>query len=320
MKSTITLCQAIDQYIEWQRDHGAKFQSSARALRHFSKTMGNGIRSDAVSDDAVLDYLAGKGPLTRTRANRYGVLTGFYRYAISRGYATRSPLPPAEKEPREPKSAPPYLYSRDEMQRLLDAVEVSRRHAFQLDGDTLRTLLLLLYGTGLRLGEALNLTIRDTDLSQAVLRVRNAKFYRNRLVPVGPRLTDFLKAYAARRVNRRLPLGQDSAFLANRDGSRLAQKTVQNAFANLLRTAGIRHTDKRRQSPRLHSMRHTFAVNRLNAWYRDGADVQRLLPVLSTYLGHIDLNGTQVYLTMTPELLQEASLRFQRYAQGGRHE
>ena len=67
-------------------------------------------------------------------------------------------------------------------------------------------------------------------------------------------------------------------------------------------------------------MRHTFAVNRLNAWYRDGADVQRLLPVLSTYLGHIDLNGTQVYLTMTPELLQEASLRFERYAQGGRHE
>lgn len=320
MKTAITLRQAVDRYIEWQRDHGAKFQSSGCALRHFSKTMGNGIHSDAVSNDAVLDYLAGKGPLTRSRANRYGTLNGFYRYAISRGYASRSPLPPAEKEPREPKSAPPYLYSRDEMRRLVNAVEISRRHAFQLDGDTFRTLLLLLYGTGLRLGEARNLAIRDVDLPQAVLTVRNAKFYRNRLVPVGPQLAEYLKAYAVRRVNRRLPMGQDSAFLANRDGSPLAERTVQDAFSNLLRTTGIRHTDKRRQSPRLHSIRHTFAVNRLNAWYRDGADVQRLLPVLSTYLGHIDLNGTQVYLTMTPELLQEASLRFERYAQGGCHE
>ena len=320
MKTAITLRQAVDRYIEWQRDHGAKFHSSARALRHFSKTMGNGIDRDAVSDDAVVEYLAGKGPLTRSRANRYGALAGFYRYAISRGYATRLPLPPAEKEPKEPKSAPPYLYSRDEMQRLLNAVGISRQHAFQLDGDTFRTLLLLLYGTGLRLGEALNLAVCDVDLSQAVLTVRNAKFYRNRLVPVGPPLAGILKAYGVRRANRPVPKGQDSAFLTNRNGSPLAQRTVQNAFANLLRTGGIRHTDGRRQSPRLHSLRHTFAVNRLNAWYRDGANVQRLLPVLSTYLGHVDLNGTQVYLTMTPELFQEASLHFERYAQGGRHE
>ena len=165
-----------------------------------------------MSDDAVLDYLAGKGPLTRSRANRYGTLNGFYRYAISRGYATRSLLPPAEKEPREPKSAPPYLYSRDEMQRLLNAVKISRRHAFQLDGDTFRTLLLLLYGTGLRLGEAQNFAIRDVDLSQAVFTVRNAKFYRNRLVPVGPQLAEYLKAYAARRVNRRLPMDRTPPF------------------------------------------------------------------------------------------------------------
>ena len=100
----------------------------------------------------------------------------------------------------------------------------------------------------------------------------------------------------------------------------MAKRTVNGAFVGLLRVAGIDGADGKRQSPRLHSLRHTFATNRLTAWYRQGADVQRLLPVLSTYLGHKDLTGTQVYLSMTPELLQQASLRFERYASGGNDE
>ena len=100
----------------------------------------------------------------------------------------------------------------------------------------------------------------------------------------------------------------------------MSEKTLYKAFRLLLRDARIDRTDRRRQSPFLHSFRHSFAVHRLAAWYREGADVQRLLPVLSTYLGHVDPSGTQVYLPMTPELLQQAALRFEHYARGGGHE
>ena len=111
----------------------------------------------------------------------------------------------------------------------------------------------------------------------------------------------------------------DSTFLANRDGTSLVKGTVRDAFAKLLQAAGIERRDDGRRGPCLHSLRHTAAVNRLTSWYRRGADVQRLLPALSTWLGHAHLDGTQVYLSMTPELLQEASLRFDRYVNGGDH-
>ncbi len=109
-------------------------------------------------------------------------------------------------------------------------------------------------------------------------------------------------------------------FLANMDGTPLNEDTVYNAFIRLLRRAGIESRDDSRQAPRLHSLRHSFAVHRLTDWYRQGADVQRLLPVLSTYLGHARLHHTQVYLSMTPELLHQAALRFERYAGGGDNE
>ena len=314
------LRDALDRYIAWRRAHGAKFVTSARLLHCFCKHVGGTIDCDAVGEAEVLSFLAGNGPLTRSRANKHGALAGFYRYAISRGYATRSPLPASEDEPRKPQSAPPYVYSYDELQRLFGAIDISRQRPVQFDRDTLRALLLLLYGAGLRFGEAQRLTLGDVNLSDAVLTVRNTKFYRNRLVPVGPQLAVALRTYAAKRAERPLPQGMASTFLANRDGTPLSKSTVRHAFAKLLWAAGIHATDDGRRAPCFHSLRHTAAVHRLASWYRQGADVQRLLPALSTWLGHAHLDGTQVYLSMTPELLHEASVRFDRYVNGGDHE
>ena len=310
----MTLRDAIEQYIEWRQAHGAKFKSGAAMLRLFLKGIDGEAGCEAVTAAQVCVFLAGKGPLTRHRENKYGALAGFYRYAVSRGFTSRSPLP--GNEPKPPPSAPPYIYSHDELRRLIGAIEVSQSRALQLDADTFRTLLLLLYGAGLRLGEAMRLTLEDVDLSEAVLTVRGTKFFKSRLVPVGSQLAHVLETYVALRACRAFPKGKDSSFLANRDGTPLAANTVQEAFGRLRRTTGIHGTDSAGRTPRLHSFRHTFAVHRLTAWYRQGADVQRLLPVLSTYLGHADLTGTQVYLSMTPELLHQASLRFERYVRG----
>ena len=314
----MTIQEVIDQYIAWQRAHGAKFRSSGEILQLFLKSIDGNVTCDEVTTAQICDFLAGDGRLTRYRENKYCAFNGLFRYAISRGYASRSPLP--DNEPKAPRSAPPYIYSSDELRRLFDAIDVSRKRGFKLDASTLRTLLLLLYGAGLRLGEALRLTLADVDLSASVLTVRDTKFYKGRLVPVGPQLATVLRAYAECRAKRPASDGSNSSFLANTDGRPVPESTVQRAFMNLRRTAGIYSTDGTTRSPCLHSFRHTFAVHRLTSWYRQGADVQRLLPALSTYLGHKSLAGTQVYLPMTPELLQQASLRFERYARGENHE
>lgn len=313
----MTLRETIEQYILWRRAHGAKFTTGANLLRHFLGYADGDATCDAVTATQVLAFLVGKGPLARHRENKYYALAGFWRQAISRGHATRSPLP--DNEPKSPPRTPPYIYSRNELQRLFDPtnVEISRRGAVQLDAVTFRTLLLLLYGAGLRLSEATRLTLSDVDLVEHVLTIRATKFYKSRLVPIGPQLATVLANYMP--LRRRCGPAQDetSFLLANRDGTRLASSTVQAAFDALRRIAEVHGAASGRQIPRLHDLRHSFAVHSLTAWYREGADVQRLLPVLSTYLGHSDLEGTKIYLSMTPELLQQASLRFARYAGGG---
>ena len=118
-----------------------------------------------------------------------------------------------------------------------------------------------------------------------------------------------------------MPKGMASTVLANRDGTPLANRTVGDAFAKVLKAAGIEHDGKDgRRPPCLHSLRHAAALHRLEAWYRQGADVQRLLPALSTWLGHSNLDGTRVHLSMTPELLHQASVRFEHHVKGDNHD
>jgi site-specific recombinase XerD len=124
-----------------------------------------------------------------------------------------------------------------------------------------------------------------------------------------------LTNYLSRRRQLPLPAGENSAFLATRTGIRLDYKRVNKLFCRLRKVAEIRREATARYQPRIHDIRHAAAVHRVIAWYRAGADVQRLLPQLATYLGHVDIRSTQCYLSMTTELLQEASLRFERYAQ-----
>jgi integrase/recombinase XerD len=266
-----------------------------------------------VKPESVLAFIAGTGPITARWRENHRVLGGFYRYAIGRGFTTISPLP--TDIPRPPTPLTPYIYTVEELKRLLAATESLQTPLSPLLASTMRTLLLLLYGTGMRVGEALSLTLADVDLEDRVLRVRDAKFFKTRLVPIGPRLTTVLSDYRSERGRLPLLAGEASAFLATRTGLRLDYKRVSKLFGRLRQAAGIRREATAPYQPRIHDLRHSAAVHRVIAWYRAGADVQRLLPQLATYLGHVDVASTQRYLTMTAELLNEASLRFERYAQ-----
>lgn len=311
------LGDAIDHYVAWRQAHGAKFTTTRNLLRQFVRHVGPETDCNKISRDQVLAFLIGQGPGTRHRDNKAYALAGFWRFAISRDYGSSSPLPASERRP--PLLAPPHIYCRAQLQRLFDPrnIEIALAGARQLDRNTFRTLLLLLYGAGLRFSEATGLLRDDVDLKASVLTIRDTKFHKSRLVPAGLPLATVLTNHLSQPAGQRFARDGAAFLLSNRDGTRLASSTVQTAFDRLRRAADVQGGAGGRSAPRMHDLRHSFAVHRLTAWYRQGADVQRLLPVLSTYLGHSDLEGTKIYLTMTPELLNQASMRFARFVHGG---
>lgn len=291
---------------------GSRFRTEATILKAFCKTVGDVAITD-VEPQQVESYLAGTGPVTRYWHRKYEALSGFYRFALGRGYVTLSPLP--KTVPKRPQPFRPYIFPEEELRRLFKAADEFETPRMALQGATLRPLLLLLYGAGLRIGEALALPLADVDLSAGLLTIRESKFYKTRLVPVGPRLTAALRAYADDRRQRGHTSDPASPFFVTRTGTAVTRGMAERAFVRLRTIAGIAREDGARYQPRLHDLRHAMAVHRLVAWYREGDDVQRLLPQLATYLGHVDVAATQRYLAMTPELLREASRRFERYAQ-----
>lgn len=302
----------VDTYLAARRAQGVRLHSGARVLRQFARETGN-LELSEVTPESVDTFLRGRGKLSATWKTKRAVLVGLYRFAIARGYATVSPLP--EQAPRLPPPQTPYVYTTGELQRLLVATSTLSDPRSRLQAATYRTLLLILYGAGLRVSEAIGLQLGDVDLEQRILTIRDTKFYKTRLVPIGPRLTSELADYIEQRSALALPEGRDSALLCSRTGHRLAYQYVITLFQRVRSTAGILCPAGEPRPPRLHDLRHTAAVHRVLAWYRAGKDVQRLLPQLATYLGHINIQSTQRYLQMTPELLQEASRRFAVYAQ-----
>lgn len=311
----MNLSALTSQYVAYKQGMGMRFHTEARTLRSFCRNMGD-TTVEEIPAERVHAYIAGSGPVTRFWHRKYEVLHGFYRFAIARGHIACSPLPKIIPKPPE---FVPYIFSHEELQRLLDASTYCESPRSKLEPHTWRMLILLLYGAALRISEALSLTLADIDLAAGILTIRESKFYKTRLVPVGPTLCNLLREYVAQHVADHSAKPNASLFLT-RNGYPLLRYTAENVFRRLRVRAGVsRHGDGRHQ-PRLHDLRHAAAVHRLISWYRQGADVQRLLPQLATYLGHIHISATQRYLTMTPELSHEASQRFERYACGGQHE
>jgi integrase/recombinase XerD len=196
---------------------------------------------------------------------------------------------------------------------LLDAAVRPVHPAALIQPHTLRLLLLVFYGTGLRAGEALRLRLCDVDVRDRILTIWDTKFFKSRLVPIGINLCTALSRYGTERTRPPLADGERSIFFATRTGQAIALGRLEHAFTRLLRQTRVGEGYAGHR-PRLHDLRATFAVHRLIAWYRAGADVQAHLPLLSTYLGHLHVSATSTYLTMTAELLGEASQRFERYA------
>jgi integrase/recombinase XerD len=304
----------VTHYVEFRRTLGQKFNTTENILRSFCRAAGPHISVGRIRRKVVDKFLAGTGtgPVTRTWHFKYCILKDLFQFAASRGYVGKAPLP--TEKPQCHSTFVPYIYSQTELRRLLESIPSYHRFPSRIEPPTLRAILLLLYGAGLRRGEALRLSLVDVDLANSILTIRDTKFFKSRLVPIGPDLSKVLDEYARWRTDTHPSAKAGSHFFVSRRGTALHHWNVQEAFERLREYAGIQRSDGGRHQPRIHDLRHTFAVHRLTDWYRQGADVQRLVYHLSVYLGHARLTHTQVYLTMTPELLQQASNCFERYA------
>jgi integrase len=260
---------------------------------------------------AWLAPCATRGP--NTRRSRYYLLRRFCRFLAKRRSDTF--VPGESLRPRGQPPRPPHIYSQEEIRLLLDGALSLRDwkswHPCPIRSKTMHTIILLLATSGLRISEALHLTLEDVDLDGRVLSIRQSKFRKSRLVPLSSGTVDALRQYGEAR-GAVAPTSPSAAFFVSGRGKAYSAGYVQWMFRAIAIQAGLRGPKGR--GPRLHDLRATFAVTRLLEWYRDGDNVMARLPLLSTYLGHACVSDTEVYLKITTALLEEASARFRAFA------
>lgn len=302
-----TLSRELDRYLSIRRSLGYDLRGTEKVLRRFV-AFAEQQGTDHISTDLFLRWQKAFGRATRqTWAQRLMMIRLFAEWL--RAIDPRHEVPPERLIPVRNRRPRPYIYSADEIRRIIEAAgELPSLNGFR--ALTSPVLFGLLAVTGLRLGEALSLDADDVDVESGVITVRTGKFGKERLLPLSPSTTAHLAAYAKERDRL---LGEPSKpFFVSDRGGRLSTSGAQNNFAIVSQNIGLRPPEKYYRyghGPRIHDLRHSFAVRTLLDWYRTGKDPAREMIKLTTYLGHSDPAHTYWYIEAVPELLELASRR-----------
>jgi integrase len=297
------LRQALTRYVLMRRGFGYRFDNEERCLSDFVTLM------DAAQATVITRKLAMAWITQARRAswpNRLSMVRGFARYLSNLDIQIETLPAGIFPSPRRPR---PYIYTEADIQRLLDAT-LRWGLAKGINRRTYHCLFGLLATTGMRLGETIGLKRADVDLQAGILTLHVTKGGKDRLVPLHPTTTRALADYAAQRDDCRA-CRNSPWFFVLRGGQRLRPQYPERIFISVLRRIGLRDPEPHSRGPRLHDLRHSFAVNTLLRWYRAGEEVERLLPTLTTYLGHSKVRDTYWYLSACPELMGEAASRLE---------
>jgi integrase len=300
-----TLGSLMEQFVEEKRACGYKYLEGSRMLRSLDRFLcAEGLTTAELPRPIVSKWMAKRHhESTATQLHRFSNVRQFAIFAVRLGYPAY--VPDSALIPRDPSSFAPRIFTHEEIRKLLHAVDKLVPTA----RSPLRHLIMpevfrLLYGCGFRVGEVLRLCVRDVDLDKGILTVREGKFRKDRLVPPAPLLVARLRRYAGNFGNR----PGNTIFFPAPHGDAYGLQAVYALFRTLLLQCGIPHAG-RGKGPRVHDLRHAFAVHTLLRWYQEGADLYAKLPLLATYLGHQNLAGTQRYLHLTAELFPEVTRR-----------
>lgn len=306
-----TVRQHAEEYLAMRRRLGFKLTSFGEKLMSFVGYLEH-TGATVVTTQAALAW-ATDTPRSTDQVHwsrRLMVVRIFARHLKALEPATE--IPPDDALPHHYRRITPHLFTPAELAMLLERADLLHPAFRAL---TWHTLISLLAVTGLRTSEACGLDRTDVDLADGLLTVRDTKFGKSRQVPVHASTAAGLRQYARQR-DRQRPAPSTAAFLVSTRGTRLDARNLPHTFAQLLGSAGITAGESHRR-PRLHDLRHTFATTTLLNWYRDGADVQARLPLLTTFLGHADPKSTYWYLSGSPELMALAAARLE-HSFGGR--
>lgn len=294
----------LDRYLSLRSALGYKMRGLRTCLDSFTDYVDHRRKDGPICAQLVLDWACSAKCGPAGQGQRLSRARGFLYYL-------RASVPETEVPGSgligSPPRANPYIYSSQEIAQLIEAAGCLGPRS-SLYGQTCATFIGLIASAGLRMGEIIRLTDADAYLDDdpSVLTIRESKFRKSRVVPIHPSVAAKLRAYRNLR-------GRSKSFFKAERGRTLSESAVRKAFNAARRKAGIT-TASTGQRPTLHALRHTFAVNRLLAWYQEGLDVNRWLPHLSVYMGHVEPKCTYWYITATPQLLRFASDAFERFA------
>lgn len=317
MVSADGLTRDAQEFLRFKRAMGIAYRRGEFVLNSFVRFVAQRWGNHAELDlrDAITRWCARiAGRKAVTLGNEFGVVRQLCLFR--RRYDPTSYVPVHALAPVKESTFLPYIFSHEDVRRIL-ALATSHQGRF-IWAPMLRTLILVLYCTGLRLGEAVRLRMADVDLDHGILKIQHSKG-RSRIVPIRPDLVVELRAYLAERqkvLRERHRLEPEACFL-RLDGSPLTTPSASIAICRLLRQLGLKPASGR-VGARPYEFRHAFAVHRLTAWANEGVDTHAKLPLLSAYLGHQNIIGTEVYLKATPQLLELASERFEQHLHDAR--
>lgn len=292
---------ALGDYLDLRRALGHKLKEHERQLTRFVARLDSvGATFITMVDTLAFVLDPELDPASSRPAKRLMAVRGFTRYLSA--IDPRNEVPPAGLVSYRPRHRVPYLFSDHDVAEVVRAARAST--PFEFRAETLACLIVLLAVTGMRVGEALRLDCCDVDWDQAVIKVRDTKFGKGRDVVVAASTVEALATYRSRRDSRR-PM--TPRLFVSLVGAPVNYSNFSHTFHQAVLAASVGSDGSIR--PRIHDLRHSFAVRTLVGWYRAGLDVEALLPRLSTYLGHRDPRFTYQYLTATPELLGHAAAR-----------
>lgn len=312
-----TAAGLIRDFLDHHRALGNRFDNEAWALSLFDRYLvEQKIEAlTAITPLIVENFLSARPrKVAKSYNHLLGVLRRWFNWLVAQERLAQSPL---RLEPRRLTGIrPPFLFEPEQARRLLVVTaQLPDNPQAHQRGLVYSTIFSLCYGLGLRVGEAARLRLQDVDWNRCVLTIHDTKFAKSRLVPFGPRLAARLKDYVQRREAHAGRLAPDQpVFCFGRDKSRpVSPHTVSSTFHEVWPKLGL-NVPPGVAAPRLHCLRHSFAVGTLLRWYREGVEPQDRLLQLSTFMGHAHPSSTAVYLTITGDLLKEANQRFERFA------
>lgn len=312
------LCNGISLYGEYLKGVGIKYTHYMYILNNFAKIIGSECSMDDINRSQCSQFLYQNAvkddgiSVTSYWFSKYSILMGFFKWAISRRYINHNPLP--IDLPNKPKAFIPYIYNDDELKRIFDIAANYNQSPFTLYPQVVRTILMIIYFLGLRPSEALRFTLADIHIGkQNYAMINETKYYKSRVVPFNEQVASLLKKYLAWRIKQGFAISPDTYLFLNRKHMAVPIFSIRIAFIEICKQANIYRKDKCRCGPRIYDLRHTFATNRVTSWYKEGKDIQMLLPALSTFMGHAKLQSTAYYIHFTDELLFEANNKFEHY-------